>query len=225
MLLGIDHLVVAVPDPDAGVEELSAALKVMPGGGGTHPSWGTWNRLIWLGDAFIELLGITDPRLAAASWLGVPALAALETGPALVAWAIASDDLERDAADLRREGAILGPARDGERRRPDGAMVRWRLALPEALDLRRPFLIEHDRSSAEWTGADREARSAAPGRISELHLPIDRIQGLPVGARDHAVVLGQQRVVAHAAGAPTVQLSGLGPPRQMSLLGCTWSLD
>ena len=54
MLLGIDHLVVAVDDPDVAVEELSTALGVAPGGGGTHPSLGTRNQLIWLGDTFVE---------------------------------------------------------------------------------------------------------------------------------------------------------------------------
>lgn len=224
MLLGIDHIVVAVHDPDAAVEELSGALGVAPGGGGTHPAWGTRNRLIWLGDTFIELLGISDARLAAGSWLGAPALAALATGPGLVGWAIATDDLEGDVAILRAAGAELGPIIAGERQRPDGATVRWRLALPPGVDLRHPFLIEHEPASAEWTDGDRTARALVPGRLRALHLPVDRVYGLTVSSHDHAVALQSQRIVTQAVGEPIIQLTGLRPVGRSSRFGCSWSL-
>jgi len=223
VLLGIDHLVVAVDDPDVAVEELCVALGVAPGGGGTHPSLGTRNQLIWLGDTFVEFLGITDPGLAAKSWLGAPALAALATGPALVGWAIATDDLEDDAVTLRTAGAELGPTTAGERRRPDGAMVRWQLALPPGIDLSHPFLIKHAADSAEWTDRDRQGRVAAPGRVAALHLPVGRVFGFPPGAHDQPIAVGPQHVVIHHDGTPLIELSGLGRPRRISLFGCSWA--
>ncbi len=89
---------------------------------------GTFNRLIWLGDSYVELIGVFDPVLAAASWLGAPIVRALETGGGLATWAIATDDIDGDLARLRSTATDLTAPIDGERRRPDGEVVRWRLA-------------------------------------------------------------------------------------------------
>jgi len=64
MLLGIDHLVIAVPDPDAAAADLEAALGIAATGGGRHAQAGTFNRLIFLGDTYLELIGIWDRALA-----------------------------------------------------------------------------------------------------------------------------------------------------------------
>ena len=56
MLVGIDHLVIAVADPDAAADELSETLGIPAGGGGRHDHLGTYNRLIWLGDTYLELI-------------------------------------------------------------------------------------------------------------------------------------------------------------------------
>jgi hypothetical protein len=228
MLLGIDHLVIAVNDPDAVVRKLSRSLGIPAGAGGLHPTWGTRNRLLWLGDTFIELLGITDPVLARDSWLGAPALAALRTGPALVGWAIATDDLVHDAGLLRAGGASLGEVVSGERRRPDGAVVRWRLALPPRIALDQPFLIKHESGSAEWTPDDRARRALAPGRLVGIDLPIDRLPGFGDAATSAAISLGNQIVVTAgaSAGQPVLRIAGAGGrPRTETLLGCTWSVE
>ena len=70
MLTGIDHVIVAVEDPDAAAESLRAELGLQPAGGGRHEEHGTHNRLVWLGDSYIELMGIFDESLAADSWWG-----------------------------------------------------------------------------------------------------------------------------------------------------------
>src|SRR3972149_6864525 len=57
MLLGLDHLVVAVTDPDAAAAELEASVGLTCTGGGRHPAWGTFNRLPRLGDTDVELTG------------------------------------------------------------------------------------------------------------------------------------------------------------------------
>jgi hypothetical protein len=225
VLLGIDHLVIAVADPDASVDELAMRLGLQPGGGGKHPAWGTSNRLLWLGDTFIEILGVDDPELAERCWLGRPALAARAAWPTLVGWAIATDDLDADATALNGLGADYQPPIPGERHRPDGRLVRWRLALPPRIALDRPFLIEHDPTSAEWTPADRAQRSSAPARLREIELPVDRVHGLTVGAHDRAVTIGEQRIVTRGPSldGPTLHVTGLGPPRRLSMLGCDWS--
>jgi hypothetical protein len=45
MPTAIDHLVIAVPDPDAAANELEATLGILASSGGEHPGAGTWNGL------------------------------------------------------------------------------------------------------------------------------------------------------------------------------------
>ncbi len=162
MLLAIDHLVIAVPDPDAAAADLEAALGLAATGGGRHERAGTFNRLIFLGDTYLELIGIWDRALAAANPIGAAALAALDAGaPGLVTWAIATDGVRRQVAALQAAGSAIGDALPGERRRQDGGVVRWHVAMapPLAAD-RPPFLIEHEPGGPEWSDEARRARAA-----------------------------------------------------------------
>ena len=182
MLLGIDHLVIAVADPDDAAARLEETLGLAATGGGRHDALGTFNRLVWLGDSYVELLGVLDRDLAGRSWIGAPALEALDRGGGLATWAIATDALSADLAARRAGGSELGDPIDGERRRADGALVRWRLAAPRHLGPGDPpFLIEHDATAAEWTPAERSARRAlahplgGPARLAMLELPVDDV--------------------------------------------------
>ena len=171
MLQGIDHLVIAVTDPDAAAADLETRLGLKPGGGGRHEALGTYNRLVWLGDTYLELIGVFDPELAAGSWVGAPTLRALERGGGLATWAIATDAIDDDVSDLRARGSDLAEPAAGERRRPDGEVVRWRLAAAPRLDPGLPpFLIEHDTGAAEWTPAERATRAA--GTAGTAHLTV-----------------------------------------------------
>jgi hypothetical protein len=184
MLLGIDHVVIAVDDLATAAHELEESVGIAATGGGRHPALGTANRLVWLGDTYVELVTIVDEAIAAGSWLGRPVAAALAAGGGFVTWAVASDDLDGDVASLRALGADYGDPFDGERRRLDGDIVRWRLAVPSRLGpAEPPFLIEHDSASAEWQPADRAARATqihpvaapdramGPVRLDVLELP------------------------------------------------------
>ncbi len=179
MISAIDHLVLAVPDPDQAAAELEAVIGLRSSGGGRHDALGTFNRLVWLGDTYLELVGVFDPDIAATSWLGGPILATLADGPGLVTWAVATDDLElalRRAVDAG--DALNGPI-PGERIRPDGRAVRWSLGLPSRIGpAEPPFLIEHDPTGAEWQPGDRAERAVAahpiggPVRLVGLDLEV-----------------------------------------------------
>lgn len=158
MLLGIDHLVLAVPDPDAAAALLEEKLGLAPAAGGRHDALGTENRLVWLGDSYLELVGVFDEALAARGWLGPAVLAALGDGGGLATWAVAVDDLDGHLG-WTADGLLTGPI-DGERRRPEDRLVRWRIARPEAIDPLTPFVIEHDTTAAEWTADERGERAA-----------------------------------------------------------------
>jgi len=179
VLTGIDHLVIACADPDAAAAELERSVGLRTSGGGLHPALGTFNRLAWLGDSYVELIGVRDRARAAASWIGAPTIRALEAGAGFATWAIASDDIVGDVAALRARGSEVGEPIPGERARPDGRLVRWSLAAPGRLGPDEPpFLIEHDRTAAEWTPDDRAGRAAefhpagGPARLDVLELPV-----------------------------------------------------
>ncbi|TMD28247.1 MAG: VOC family protein, partial [Chloroflexi bacterium] len=53
MLLGIDHLVIAVAVPDDATAQLEQELGLTSAGGGRHDTLGTFNRLVWLGDSYL----------------------------------------------------------------------------------------------------------------------------------------------------------------------------
>jgi hypothetical protein len=176
VLLGIDHLVIAVPDPDAAAAELEARVGLPAGGGGRHDRLGTFNRLVWLGDTYLELIGVFDADLAAESWTGAPTLRALERGGGFATFAVAADAIDADVGALRSRGSELVTPIGGERTRPDGRVVRWRLSTAARLDPDQPpFLIEHDPTGAEWTPADRAERALGPGRLTVLELAVDDV--------------------------------------------------
>ncbi len=163
MLLGIDHLVIAVHDPDASAATLEADLGIAFTGGGRHEAWGTFNRLAFLGDTYLELIGVFDRALVAASGtaVGRAALAVLDAGAeGLATFALATDDIAGDVARLQAAGSLIGAPVEGARTRPDGDTVRWRTAAAALGPCEPPFLIEHAYEGAEWDDAARAARAA-----------------------------------------------------------------
>ncbi len=249
MFLGIDHLVIAVADPDDAAAQLEAAVGLEATGGCRHDALGTFNRLVWLGDTYLELIGVFNPALAERSWMGPPMLRTLDEGGGLATWAITTDALEADLAGLRDTGSDLGDPVAGERLRADGAVVRWRLAAPRLLGPSEPpFLIEHDPASAEWAPADRAARRTqehaigGPVPLEVLELPVDDVNGTIQrflrttglrfrpslaggGARDSNVggQLVRLRPRRGASGAAVVRLTApVADERAVELFGCRW---
>lgn len=177
MAAGIDHIVIAVPDPDAAADELTAALGLAFTAGGRHPGAGTFNRIAFAGDAYLELIGIDDRVLAEGNAIGAAAARALDAGGGLATYALLDDQLETTVAALRANGSSIGPAERGSRRRPDGAeVIWWRAAFDELGPDRPPFLIRHDLDAAEWDPASRAERAAfdhpigSPARLVRLDI-------------------------------------------------------
>ena len=186
MLLGIDHLVIAVPDPDAAAAELEGALGLVATGGGRHETSGTHNRLVFLGDAYLELIGAWDRSLALAHPIGAAVVRALDGGaPGLVTWALATDGVRREVATLRAAGSPISDAIAGTRTRPDGAVVAWQCAFPPNLaPAEPPFLIEHELAGPEWGDEARRARA----RFVHPFGGTARLVGLELAVPDPATV-------------------------------------
>ena len=208
----IDHLVIAVADPDAAAQELEAELGLAATGGGEHPGVGTYNRLVFLGDAYLELIGIAD-EAAATRWpVGAAALRALTDGGGFATFALVDDELETTAARLRGSGSAIGPVTPGSRTRPDGEKVEWWTAtFAELGPDRPPFLIRHAYTGAEWGDEALERRRAfvhpigTPVALAGLGLATGDAAGL---AQTYERELGMSFV----AGPDGVTL-GIGPHR------------
>lgn len=174
---GIDHIVIAVEDPDAAADELAAALGLACTAGGRHEGAGTFNRIAFAGDAYLELIGVDDRRLAEANAIGAAAVRALDAGGGLATYALVDVQLETTVATLQANGSSIGPAERGFRARPDGSqVVWWRAAFDELGPQRPPFLIRHDAGAAEWDAASRAERAAfvhpigSPARLVRLDI-------------------------------------------------------
>jgi hypothetical protein len=251
MLLGIDHIVIAVRDPDRAAELITAEVGLEAGGGGRHPRSGTFNRLIWLGDAYLELMGVSDPELARGQGVGAATLKLLEhEREGFAAFAIASDALAADLQTLRSQGAPYRDPKPGERERPDGEVVRWATSLPDRVGPDGlPFLIEHRYEGAEW-GTDARADRAEivhpfGGKAVLARLELAVPDPAAAAARHHDAVglevlpeldgtldlpVGPQllRFVRPKRGDPrtTIVIAGTaGQPRSVEILGCRFLLE
>jgi len=101
---------VGAVDPDDAAAQLEAELGLVATGGGRHDVLGTFNRLVWLCDAYLELISVFNRAIAERSWLGPPVLRTLDGGGGLATWAIATDALEYeltpDAIDLGLDAVL-----------------------------------------------------------------------------------------------------------------------
>ena len=158
MALSLDHVVIAIDDLDAAIRDYRD-LGFTVRRGGVHANHATHNALITFADGtYLELLVSTgDPPLPGVIDFGV----LLQHGEGLAGFALSSDDLDADAARLRADGFAVGEVIPGERRREDGTLIRWKLALIE--DGFAPFLIQ-DVTPREW----RVAATAHPNRARGL---------------------------------------------------------
>lgn len=147
--LTLDHLVYAVPDLQAAIDDLSDRLGVAAAYGGAHPKVGTHNGLLSLGStSYLEIIApdptVHDPERARP--FGLDGL----TGPRLVTWAAAETDLEGRSAWSQARGYDPGQIVDAGRALPGGLALKWRSTKrPEALqgqlppgDGLVPFLID-----------------------------------------------------------------------------------
>ena len=130
MEIELDHLVIAARDLAEGAAWLESRLGVPMSGGGKHAAMGTHNRLLSLGPrCYIEVIAI-DPEAPApgrARWfdLDSPAMRErLAAGPALVTWAVRSDDIEASLSAVTGARLEILPLSRGA--------YRWRIGVPHS---------------------------------------------------------------------------------------------
>jgi hypothetical protein len=151
----IDHVILAAADLDAAAARLRAEHGLVAAGGGRHAGIGTHNRIVPLGDGYLELVGIADRREAERSPFGRGVLHRLATaGDGLVGWVVAVDDVTREAARLGTEVTTI--ARAGLTARLTG--VTEAMAAPLL-----PFFLTRDPGVADPGAADPGAAARACG--------------------------------------------------------------
>jgi hypothetical protein len=195
----LDHVLVAVPDLAAGVRAIEARLGLTSVEGGRHPGWGTANRIVPLGPAYLELVAVVDAGEAAAHTFGRWLTAAQPRGGPF-GWAVRTEELDRVADRLGL------PVRDGSRATTDGRLLRWRTAGLEqaAAEPFLPFFIEW----AEGTPHPGLEPSTNRWRVAEMRLRGDA-ERLHAWLGDHflpiALEAGEPAIigVVLAAGAET----------------------
>lgn len=140
MIIGIDHVLVAVEDlAKAGEVYRCLGFHVSPGG--EHPTVGTHNALVSLADgSYLELIAVKTRELAEQIPFGRLVLESLARHNRLAGFALETDELTGDVQAIRDRGLTVFKAPPGGRTRPDGQQVAWRTAHPE--DPRLPFLIQ-----------------------------------------------------------------------------------
>jgi catechol 2,3-dioxygenase-like lactoylglutathione lyase family enzyme len=139
-VLRLDHVVYAVPDLDEAAIRFRESFGLDSTEGGRHERWGTANRIVPLGDQYLELVAAVDARIAAQTPFGMGVLERAAGGGGWFTIAAVADDLDAVASRLGIE------VDSGSRTRPDGKTVRWRMAALD--DPRRepwmPFFLIWD---------------------------------------------------------------------------------
>ncbi len=155
----LDHVVYAVPDLDAAVDDLEQRLGVRATLGGRHPGRGTYNALLSFGGgAYLEIIAPDpeQPDPAAPRSFAVDAL----TEPLLRTWAAKAPEIDARVRRAREAGYDPGDARAMSRERPDGVTLAWRLTQSgrEPGGWLVPFLID-------W-GESPHPADSAPGGVT-----------------------------------------------------------
>lgn len=163
-MIAIDHLVITAPDAADLGAELEERTGLAAVAGGRHTGHGTGNRLVPLGDAYLELLEVVDRSEARTSPFGRWVLDRPQHGLGLVC--LRTGDADAVAERLDREPVAMS------RVTTDGTELRWRLVgLDDALGpARLPFFIQWELGDAPHPGAMPAGHRVEPVGITALEL-------------------------------------------------------
>jgi hypothetical protein len=168
-VIALDHVILGAPDVEALGARLESEHRLPSVAGGRHVGLGTENRIVALGDAYLELMGVADAGEAAANPMGRWVLDHVRDGESYLAWCVRTDDLDGVCARLGLEAQPMSRAR------PDGFELRWRLAgLERAIaDPALPFFIAWDVPDEELPGRAGGQTQAAGARIAAVEVGAD----------------------------------------------------
>jgi hypothetical protein len=207
----LDHVLIAVPELASAAREIEARHGLASVEGGRHPGWGTANRIVPLGETYLELVAVVDEGEAALSAFGRWVAGAIRTASSPLGhplgWAVRTHELDVVA---RRHGLTV---RSGSRPAPGGELLRWRSAGIEqaAADPSLPFFI----AWGEGTPFPGRADASHPaGRVEVARLVVEG------DAERLAARLGGSTLpIVVRAGAPALASIVLSAPAGEILIG------
>lgn len=120
-MLSLDHLAMSATTLQEGVAAVEDALGVALAGGGKHAHMSTHNRLLALGDIYLEVIA-RDPAAPTPAWPRWFDLDQFEGPPRLTNWVVACTDLDGELA--------LSPKGTGVPIALERGDLRWRMAVP-----------------------------------------------------------------------------------------------
>ena len=200
MNIELDHVLVAVADLAKAGQEFVERHGLASIEGGRHPAWGTANRIVPLGDSYLELIAVIDAAKAAESAVGRWVTSGVTDPARPLGWAVRTSHLDEIARRLDLSVSA------GSRVTPDGGQLSWRTAgmdqaiaepalpffiewapgtkLPGEADIRHPAgkaklsrLVLHADPNrlAEWLGTHQLPIDVRPGTsaVREIHISSD----------------------------------------------------
>src|SRR5260370_13236215 len=120
MLTAIDHIIIGVNDLEHAITTYSQKLGLAVSGGGVHPTGGTANRIIVIGDTYLELIAVRTPAEAQRSMLD-----RLAKDEGYLNFAITSNDIKVDGNAMASRGVPILGLTSGSFRSADGSTRRW----------------------------------------------------------------------------------------------------
>ncbi len=120
-MLTFDHIAISANTLDDGVDVVEAALGVALAGGGEHPHMATHNRLLGLGDLYLEVIA-ANPAAPRPLWPRWFDLDNFSGKPRLTNWIARSEDIAGDLA--------LCPPGTGVPLALQRGDYRWQMAVP-----------------------------------------------------------------------------------------------
>lgn len=177
-MLQFDHLAITAETLDAGVAAVEDALGVELAPGGQHPHMATHNRLLGLGDLYLEVIS-ADPGANRPAWPRWFDMDNFSGRPRITNWICRSDDLDADVA-------ASGPDFTGIPTPLSRGDLRWRFAIPPSgklpFDDAFPALMQWDGTLHPATMlADRGVRLV---RLEIAHPRADALRAALAGRID-----------------------------------------
>lgn len=127
-MLTFDHIAISCESLQDGVAAVEEALGVTLAGGGQHPHMATHNRLLGLGDLYLEVIA-ADPSLPRPDWPRWFDLDHFSGPPRLTNWVARCDDLSL--------ALVAAPPGTGAPIALSRGNYRWQMAVPA--DGKLPF--------------------------------------------------------------------------------------
>lgn len=158
-MLRLDHVAVSAATLEEGVEAVEAALGVKLAGGGKHPHMATHNRLLGLGDLYLEVIAV-DPTSPGPIWPRWFDLDHFAGPPRLTNWVAACSDITGALGACPKGSGTPVSLQRGD--------YHWQMAVPD--DGKLPFEGAFP-ALIQWQGPMHPAAG-----LAESHLRLTRLE-------------------------------------------------